>query len=220
VAVFSESHLERCINMCSFANGGTESANTAAGYSASTNALLNQVRTLYAWIVYILNYLPQSVSLFFEELVAITTVSNDPQILYKIVSMWNRVASINSVRDILVSQPSIGLPIASHLLQCCLTQVSYRQCYQFIGSLLYLFSSWRQTPTSWTIWMRWQRIWRPSPLWTSTWRRYSAICPRLCNLRQLVRENLPAATHRARLRQYWVQKKGVHHRNQSERYWS
>jgi hypothetical protein len=64
------------------------------------------------------------VNIFFEELVAITTVSTDPQILYKIVVMWNRVAGISSVRDILVSQPSIGLPTASHLLHCCLAQVA------------------------------------------------------------------------------------------------
>ena len=60
---------------------------------------------------------------FFDELVAITSVSTDPQVLIKIVSMWNRVVSISSVRDALVGQPAIGLPTASHLLQCCLAQV-------------------------------------------------------------------------------------------------
>eukprot|EP01036_Dinobryon_divergens_P024118 gene24118-32535_t len=104
VAVFSESHLERCINMC---NGFGSATTAPSAYSPSTNMSLSQ-----------------SVKVFFDELVAITSVSSDPQVLIKIVSMWNRVVSISSVRDALVGQPAIGLPTASHLLQCCLTQTN------------------------------------------------------------------------------------------------
>ena len=72
--------------------------------------------------------------LFFDELVAITAVSTDPLVLIKIVSMWNRVVGITSVKDALVGQPAIGLPTASHLLQCCLTQVHMQYTYiQYMG---------------------------------------------------------------------------------------
>ena len=68
--------------------------------------------------------LNQSITLFFEEMVSLTTVTMDPQILIKIVSLWNRVISITSVKDVLICQPSITLPTASHLLQSCLTQIN------------------------------------------------------------------------------------------------
>lgn len=44
VAVFAESHLERCINMC---NGfGTSSSPITSTHSPSTNMALNQVRAI------------------------------------------------------------------------------------------------------------------------------------------------------------------------------
>jgi hypothetical protein len=46
----------------------------------------------------------------------------DPKILIKIVSVWNCILSIESVKALVLSQNNVCLPIISHLLQSCLIQ--------------------------------------------------------------------------------------------------
>eukprot|EP01032_Pedospumella_encystans_P016148 gene16148-18434_t len=62
----------------------------------------------------------QAVVGFFEELVATTTGTQEPELLSRIVTVWNRVLHMGSVRDSLFTQPSLCVNMASHLLQCCL----------------------------------------------------------------------------------------------------
>jgi hypothetical protein len=92
ISVFSESHLDRCLQ---------HSQSISAEESAS---------------------LSQNISSFFAELVAITTVSMDPKVLVKIVSVWNRIITIEAVKELIVSQNNVCTPIIAHLLQAALLQ--------------------------------------------------------------------------------------------------
>eukprot|EP01038_Epipyxis_sp_PR26KG_P009793 gene9793-13175_t len=110
ITVFAESHLERCISISSQSNSissSISSTSSGSGFSAASIELLNQ-----------------SVTVFFEELVAMTTMSSEPQILNKIVSVWNRVVNLEAVKEMLLTQSSVCLSITSHLLQSSLIQTN------------------------------------------------------------------------------------------------
>lgn len=66
--------------------------------------------------------LTQNITTFFNELVSITTVSMDPKVLIKIVSVWNRILTIEGVKNIILGQSNVCVPIIAHLLQASLLQ--------------------------------------------------------------------------------------------------
>lgn len=100
ISVFAESHLERCVSMSALSQGGNSALlPESAGVDVNMN---------------------QAVVGFFEELVATTTGTQEPELLSRIVTVWNRVLHMGSVRDSLFTQPALCVNMASHLLQCCL----------------------------------------------------------------------------------------------------
>lgn len=109
VSVFSESHLERCISLSTMQTSST-SASIGSGGNTGTGNVDNNMNT--------------TVLMFFEELVAITTCTMEPEILSKIVCVWNRVIALGSVKDTLLLQTPLCLSIVSHLLQSCLLQTN------------------------------------------------------------------------------------------------
>eukprot|EP00981_Chlorochromonas_danica_P002163 scaffold428_cov168-Ochromonas_danica.AAC.28 len=101
IAVFSESHLERCMKV-SFASKGV--ALPGSQNASGENGLSMQ----------------QNMFFFLSELVALTTVSMDPRVLHKVITVWNRVIAIDSVKEVVFTQQHVCVPIVSHLLQACL----------------------------------------------------------------------------------------------------
>jgi len=100
ISVFAESHLERCVSMSSLSQSGNSALNpTSGGVDINMN---------------------QAVVGFFEELVATTTGTSEPELLSRIVAVWNRVLHMGSVRDSLITQTTLCVNMVSHLLQCCL----------------------------------------------------------------------------------------------------
>ena len=100
ISVFAESHLERCVNLSSLSQGGN---NALFPMTAGEDANMHQ-----------------AVVGFFEELVATTTGTQEPELLSRIVAVWNRVLHMGSVRESLFTQPALCVNMVSHLLQCCL----------------------------------------------------------------------------------------------------
>lgn len=101
ISVFAESHLERCVSMSALSQGGGNNALNPSSGSVDVN-------------------MNQAVVGFFEELVATTTGTQEPEILSRIVTVWNRVLYMGSVKDSLLTQSSLCVNMVSHLLQCCL----------------------------------------------------------------------------------------------------
>ena len=100
ISVFAESHLERCVNLSSLSQSGN---NALFPMTAGEDANIHQ-----------------AVVGFFEELVATTTGTQEPELLSRMVTVWNRVLHMGSVRDSLFTQPALCVNMVSHLLQCCL----------------------------------------------------------------------------------------------------
>lgn len=115
IAVFAESHLPRCVSMSSL--------------SQSDHAVLNP--SLSSVDV----NMNQAVVGFFEELVATTTSTQEPELLSRIVLVWNRVLYMGSVRDTLLTQSTLCVNMVSHLLQCCLCS-SNSNMYDSIDELI------------------------------------------------------------------------------------
>lgn len=107
ISVFAESHLERCISLSTMKQHQHSTSNNSSNTTSTVDGNMNA-----------------SVLLFFEELVAVTTCTMEPEILAKIVSVWIRVLSLGSVKDTLLLQTPLCLSIVSHLLQSCLQQTN------------------------------------------------------------------------------------------------
>ncbi len=95
ISIFSDAQLERCV---------------AQIYGIVGNSKPDLVK------------LQKFISEFFDELVAITLVSTDPDVLCKVVAVWNRIMNLDNVKVMVIdNMTAVIVPILSHLLQACLT---------------------------------------------------------------------------------------------------
>lgn len=114
ISVFAEGHLERCIGM-SRADIGSPGLRSGLGLSGQMTANMPATD---------LSALNTNIQLFFEELVALTTSTNEPDLLGRVVSTWNRVLSLQLVKEVMLNQSAICLNMVSHLLSSCLVQMN------------------------------------------------------------------------------------------------
>jgi hypothetical protein len=104
VGVFAESHLEKCIRL------STMQSADAAGGSAGSGVVDSAM--------------DRAVQLFLEELVASTSSTMEPEVLHKVVTVWNRVLSLGSVKEALITRPQLCVSMVAHLLQSALLQTN------------------------------------------------------------------------------------------------
>jgi hypothetical protein len=110
IAVFGESHMERCMQSA-FSNSNNPNLNQNLHSASSVATADAETAHLQATMMH-----------FFEELVALTTSSMDPQLLHKLVKVWRRLVSIAQVKESILCQQSVCVSVVSHLLSASLLQ--------------------------------------------------------------------------------------------------